>query len=264
MRVNASWGQGGPGRLVHVVQLAPGMRPARGLLDDAALVEPCEPGIAIRLEDAAELGQMRPWVLAAAIWRVAVEHRRRGRPGERSIVARIDPQSTRLGSPSPGGEHGHRRVVRVQPLGCHHVPGQGIDQGAHQGGGLADPGGHRGTFQFDTVPGVDLALPIQRQVVGVFRNQHMGQQARAGAAGARSAGSAWGPGTSPRSSGRSRPGGRGGSPRTGRAHTPAPRSRRCRPGAGRRHSGCRRIRRDDARPHGAAGARAKACGVDFR
>ena len=89
-----------------------------------------------------------------------------------------------------------------------------------------------------------------------------GPEAQARAGRARSAGSASAPGTSPRNSGRRMRGGRDGSPRTDREHTPAPRSRPCRPGAAHRHSVCRRMQRGDAPPRVAASARAAACARD--
>lgn len=41
-------------------------------------------------------------------------------------------------------------------------------------GGVADPVGQRGSIQLDTLPGVDLGLAVQRQVVGIFRHQDLG------------------------------------------------------------------------------------------
>jgi hypothetical protein len=41
-------------------------------------------------------------------------------------------------------------------------------------GSVADPVGQRGSVQIDALPGVDLRLAVQRQVVGIFRHQDLG------------------------------------------------------------------------------------------
>ena len=41
-------------------------------------------------------------------------------------------------------------------------------------GGVANPVRQRGTIQIDTLAGVDLGLPIQRQMVGIFGHQNLG------------------------------------------------------------------------------------------
>src|SRR5436853_3322735 len=40
----------------------------------------------------------------------------------------------------------------------------------------ADPVRHRGTVDVDLLPRIDIALPIERQPVGVFRDHDMGEQ----------------------------------------------------------------------------------------
>ena len=35
-------------------------------------------------------------------------------------------------------------------------------------GGAADPVGQRGTIEIDALPGVNLRLPVQRKMIGVF------------------------------------------------------------------------------------------------
>ena len=41
-------------------------------------------------------------------------------------------------------------------------------------GGAADPVGQRRAIEIDALAGVDLGLPIQRQVIGIFGHQHLG------------------------------------------------------------------------------------------
>ena len=72
----------------------------------------------------------------------------------------------------------------MHPLAGHHMPAEGVDQRAQQPRALPDPVGQRRPLQVDTGPLVDLALPIQRQMVGKLRDQHMGQQTGRGASAA--------------------------------------------------------------------------------
>lgn len=58
----------------------------------------------------------------------------------------------------------------------------GICEGFQQGGGFADPVGQRRAVEVQPFAVEDLALPVKRQMVGILADQHMGQQARTGAA----------------------------------------------------------------------------------
>jgi len=51
-----------------------------------------------------------------------------------------------------------------------------------QPGGLADPVAQRGTIKLQAVAGINLALPIERQVIAIFRDQQMRQHGGSGAA----------------------------------------------------------------------------------
>ena len=51
-----------------------------------------------------------------------------------------------------------------------------LDQRLQQLAALADPVGERGAIQIDAFAGVDLALPVQRQVIGILGHQHMREQ----------------------------------------------------------------------------------------
>ena len=62
------------------------------------------------------------------------------------------------------------------------MPPDGVGQRLQQRGGLADPVGQRGAVQIEAFAVEDLALPVERQVIGVLADQHMGEQARAGTA----------------------------------------------------------------------------------
>ena len=43
-------------------------------------------------------------------------------------------------------------------------------------GGAADPVGERGAIEIDALPGADLRLAIERQVVGIFGDQNLGDR----------------------------------------------------------------------------------------
>lgn len=72
----------------------------------------------------------------------------------------------------------------MQDPAAEDVPGERVHQGAQQRGRLPDPVGERRALQFHALAGVDPALAVERQVVGVLRHQHMGEQARRRAAAA--------------------------------------------------------------------------------
>ncbi len=48
--------------------------------------------------------------------------------------------------------------------------------GPQMPGGAADPVGERRAIERDPLPGVDLRLTIERQVIGVFGDEHMGDR----------------------------------------------------------------------------------------
>jgi hypothetical protein len=81
---------------VDVVELAAHVCPAghfgqRGRLPAGALVEWAKAGIAIGLQEAPELGQMRARMLALAIRRVAIDDRRRCPAAIGPFIAQIHP-----------------------------------------------------------------------------------------------------------------------------------------------------------------------------
>ena len=109
-----------------------GMRPARRLDDRARLavgfIELGVAAISVGLEDPGIAGQMRLRMLAAAIARVIEHRRRRRRPGERPIVAHIDPTSPDVGLAL--GQDRHGGVVAVQALGGKHMGLDAPESGA--------------------------------------------------------------------------------------------------------------------------------------
>lgn len=62
------------------------------------------------------------------------------------------------------------------------MPADGIGQGLEKGRGLADPVGQGGAVEVEAVAFEDLALPIERQMVGILAHQHTGEQPGTGTA----------------------------------------------------------------------------------
>ena len=58
------------------------------------------------------------------------------------------------------------------------MPADGLGQRLEQLRRAADPVGQGGAVEIDALPPEDLALAIQREVVAVLRDQHMGEQTR--------------------------------------------------------------------------------------
>lgn len=61
---------GRPVDYLDVLELASNMSPASGFYDPAAFVEMMKARIAIRLQDAGEVGEMLSWMLTLAVFRV--------------------------------------------------------------------------------------------------------------------------------------------------------------------------------------------------
>ena len=148
---------------MHVEELPPRMCQAR-CLGHSVIIQPGIAGISIRLQDAAEPGEVLPRMLAFAVRAVAIQHRRRGLPAERLVVAHIAPHPSRLGLAAAGIQHRHRGVVGMHPLRRHHVQPHRLDQRTHQPCALSDPVRQRRAVEVDAAPRVDLRLAIQRQV----------------------------------------------------------------------------------------------------
>src|SRR5690349_8752619 len=86
------------------------MCPAAGLDNPTADEQFIEPGIAVGVNDAAKVLQMRLRMLAFTIGRVEKQRRRRPRAGEWPLIADIGPQPAGLGLAGARRENRHRRV----------------------------------------------------------------------------------------------------------------------------------------------------------
>ena len=163
---------------MDVEEFAADMGPAGGLGDPVAGEQLVEPGIAVGVDDAAEVFEMRPRVLALAVGRVEEQRRRRSRAGERPLVADIGPQPPGLGLAGARRQHRHRRVVDMQRVRGHHIGGKRVDQRLQRRRRRADPAGQSRGFQADPLAGEDLGLAVERQMVVVLRDDDVREKPR--------------------------------------------------------------------------------------
>ena len=84
------------------------------------------------------------------------------------------------GLASPWIELGDRRLVGMQHRRLQEFPAQDIDQRLQAQPDHPDPFSQGPAMQLDAVTDEDRFLPVQRQVVDVFLDGHLGQQARGG------------------------------------------------------------------------------------
>src|SRR5260370_23169848 len=103
---------------MNIEELSSHMGPA-GRLDDPSTGEQLvEPGIAIGMDDAAEVLQVRPRVLALAVRRVEEQRRRRAGPREPPPLGPLGPQPPSLGLPGAWRQYlprPGRHIPRVRP-----------------------------------------------------------------------------------------------------------------------------------------------------
>ncbi len=163
------------------------MSPARGVLDarGQAPLRPIQRVVAgerIGMHHAGEPGQVFARPLALPVGRVAVERSRRPRTGMGSWIHGIDPKPRQPRLAGAGCERADRRVVGVQHRLRHHRRTDQPGQGCEPPGGATDPVGQGHAVDLYALPRQDHRLAEQRQAVAVFRDRHMRDQARAGAA----------------------------------------------------------------------------------
>jgi hypothetical protein len=79
-----------------------------------------------------------------------------------------------LGAAATGIENRRRRLVGEEPVGRLQPLEQPLVDRPEQEGCLSDPVGECGPIQVHALAGIDLRLTIQRKMVGIFADQHMG------------------------------------------------------------------------------------------
>ena len=113
--------------------------------------------VAISLKDAAEVGQMPLRVLAAPIAGGIEDRSRRRRPGERLIVAHVNPYSP--GRALALRQDRDRRVVAMKPLSLEHMRLDQVEERPEGNGDVSDLIGERLGRQVD-------ALAFEPKVLG--------------------------------------------------------------------------------------------------
>lgn len=146
--------------------------------DSAGAIEVFEPGITIGMHPAVEAGEVILRMLALSVAGEAIPGRRGRRPGPWPFVPGIGPEPRRLCLSSAGRQHAHRRVIGEDRRGRQDVAADRIGQRLQQGGGFADPVGQGGAVEVEAVTLEDLALAVERQMIGIFAHQHMGEETR--------------------------------------------------------------------------------------
>ena len=119
-------------------------------------------------------------MLAAPVAGVAVERGGRRAAAEGAVVADVDPEPAGVGLAL--GQHRHRGVVAVQPLGGEHVRGDPVVQRRERGGAGADLVGERREAEIDAFAGIALGLAVQRLVLAELLEEDRRQQVRPGPA----------------------------------------------------------------------------------
>jgi len=104
------------------------MRPAGRFLDASGLVDLLEPRVAIGLQRARELSQVRLRMFAFTIRRVGEPYRCGRCVSRGTIIANISPQPPGFCFAVAGRQHRNRRVVGVQLRRAHHVTPQRFHQ----------------------------------------------------------------------------------------------------------------------------------------
>ena len=166
---------------MNVEEFAPHMRPAAGLNNPTADEQFIEPGIAVGMDDATKVLQMRLRMLAFTIGRVEEQSCRRPRASEWPLIANVGPQPAGLGLAGAWREHRHRGIVDMQSVAGQHVGRQGVDQRLQRRRCGSDPAAQGGGLQAHPRAGKDLGLTIERQVIVIFRHDNMSEQPRPGA-----------------------------------------------------------------------------------
>jgi len=149
--------------------------------DPAGPVKFFEPCIAIGMHEPGVSLQVLCGADAFAVHTEPVERRWRCDRSVRSLVTRIDPDPAGLCLAVAGRENRHRCIISMDRSARTHMLPNRLSQRLKQCCRLADPVGHCGALEIEPFPGIDLALPVEWQVVGILRDEDMREQARAGA-----------------------------------------------------------------------------------
>jgi hypothetical protein len=123
---------------------------------------------------------MRGGTLGRAIGRVDVSYPRRIGPTPGSIIAGIRPELARFGAAAARIEHGRGGLVRKQLGRGLQVVEQPLVHRAQVERGPPHPVSQGGAVEPETLTGVDLRLPVEREVIGVFGDEDLRDRAVGG------------------------------------------------------------------------------------
>ena len=165
--------------LGDVVEAAPHMGPAEGERD-RLLARSFGDGLVgrvpVALHDAAIAVEQSEGVHGAATGSVGVGDGRRIGSAPRPVVARHGPEVALLGAAASGIEHRRRGLVDRDLAGTKNDLAQPPPDRLEFGRRIAHPEGQHRTLDVDPLRQQHLGLPMERQVPGVFGDQHVGDQ----------------------------------------------------------------------------------------
>ena len=160
-----------------IEELAPQMRPAEGERDRllaGSAGNRLIGGISVALHDAAIGPEELKRMDRSATGSVAVGDRRRVGSAPGPVVAGDGPEVSLLDAAAAGIEHRRHRLVDRDPArGQNDLAQPQIDR-LQLGGGVAHPERQDRTLDVEALGDEHLGLPIERQVPGIFGDQHGG------------------------------------------------------------------------------------------
>src|SRR5579863_3401683 len=162
---------------MDVVELAPGMCPAGRLIYMVA-VEMMEARIGVSLQGAVEVLQMLSRMFSSAVFRIGEPDSGSGLFVRWSVVANISPKPSSLGLAVAGRKHRHGRIVSMKLATGKDMLADGVHQRTEQIAGCTNPSCHGRARNLDSLTGIDLRLPEQRQMIRVLRDDHMCEETR--------------------------------------------------------------------------------------
>jgi len=164
------------------LQLPAGMCPAVRNRDRRAARargarQPIVAGIAVQLQDAVEALQDLLRVHAGAARAVSKDHAGRVIAAPAPIISGQRPEEASLRPASAGLQNRRRRFVHEELARALQVLGEPVDHRGKVEGRRADPIGERAALKVDPGTREDLALAIERQMVGELGDEHMRNRA---------------------------------------------------------------------------------------
>ena len=115
-------------------------------------------------------------MLSPATGRIGEGNARGSSAAPWTIISRQSPEVSGFGLTGSGIEHRSSGLVHEELARTFQVGNQGIEDGTQFEGGPANPIGKRGAVEVNALAAHDLRLPIERKMVGVFADQHMGDR----------------------------------------------------------------------------------------